>query len=438
MHLVEDGPRRILLDCGKVQGRREEVRDLNSRFPFDPAELDAVVLSHAHLDHCGNLPALIKHGYPGPIYCTPATHDLLGIVLTDSARLHEEDTRVERIVGKEAQPPADRCSHADVEQTLAQCVPIPYGHPRTILPDVELRFIDAGHVLGSAMTLLSFAHARRTWRIGFTGDLGRRGLPFLRDAEAIPECDLLLCESTYGGRRHDTREQMADKLAAIVERTAEQNGKILMPAFTLGRTQLVLYYVQTWMREGKLPRMPVYVDSPMARLIAGVCNRHGESFQVRSHPDDPPLHYIGSLEEARERTRERGAAIIIASGGMCDGGRIVQHLRWHLDDPRASLVLVSYQAPYTLGARLLEKGPTVRFHGRIWNKWLHVEQMNGFSGHADHDDLLHYLRPLAGTVGQVRLVHGEPAAGEALLPDLHKLGFENASMANRSETVRAA
>jgi metallo-beta-lactamase family protein len=438
MHLVEDGTRRFLLDCGKVQGLRDEVREQTSRFPFDPATIDAVILSHAHVDHCGNLPVLVREGFSGPIYCTPATRELLGVVLADSARIHEEDARVAHLLGRTLVPRPTHISHRDVAQTLGQCVSIPYDEPRTIASDVQLRLVDAGHVLGSAMVQLSFSHPRRTYRIGFTGDLGRRGLPFLRDAQPVPECDLLLSESTYGGRRHDTCEQMRDRLAAVVQQTAEQGGKVLLPAFSLGRTQLVLYYVQTWMRQGILPRLPIYVDSPMARLIAGVCNRYPESFQVRSHPDDPPLHYIGSVEESRHVSQERGPALIIASGGMCDGGRISQHLRYHIDDPRACLVLVSYQAPCTLGSRLLERGPTVRFHGQTWNKWLRVEQMNGFSGHADHDDLLHYLTPLAGSVRQLRLVHGEPEAGAALLPDLRRLGFEDADMASREQTVRAA
>lgn len=439
MHLIEVGSQRLLLDCGLVRGRRDEARQRNLRFPFDPATLDAVVLSHAHTDHCGNLPNLVRQGFRGPIYCTPATRDLTAIMLSDSGRVHEDDAAVAGIVApsrsEDRQPLFTR---GDALQAVDHCIPVPYEHDFAISQDVQLRFLDAGHILGSAISVLTFAHAGRTSRLTFTGDLGRRGLPFLRQPPPVPAADLLICESTYGGRRHDTLDVMAAKLSKVVRGAMARGGKVLIPAFSLGRTQVVLHFLQRWMRDGIMLRLPIYVDSPLAAEIAAVYQRYHDSFEHLPAAGLPPVHYFRSPEEAREVSMQAEPCVLVASGGMCEGGRILQHLRLHLDDPRCSIVMVSYQAPNSLGAQLLQLRPTVRFHGRNWNKWAEVVSINGFSGHADHEDFLALLGPTLGETGKIRLVHGEPPQAEALAAGLRQLGFADVTVAHREEQVRVA
>jgi metallo-beta-lactamase family protein len=427
MHLVEIGTQRLLLDCGLVHGRREESRQQNARFPFDPATLDAVILSHAHIDHCGNLPNLVRQGFRGPIFCTPATRDLATIMLKDEGgRMKDE---LEHL---------DSSFKGDVGQTIDHSIPIPYEHDFAISGEVQLRFIDAGHILGSAITVLTFHHAGRTHRLTFTGDLGRRGVPFMRSPPPVPAADLILCESTYGGRRHDTLATMASKMSKVVHGVLERGGKVLIPAFSLGRTQVVLHFLQRWMRDGILPRLPIYVDSPLAADIATVYQRYNDAFEHLPAAGLPPVHYCRSPEEAREVSMLPEPCVLVASGGMCDGGRIMSHLRLHLDDPRCSIVLVSYQAPQSLGAQLLQLRPTVRFHGRTWNKWAEIVSISGFSGHADHDDFLALLGPALPQTGKIRLVHGEPPQAEALAADLRKMGFADVAVPRREEHVRVA
>ncbi len=440
MHLVESGPHRLLLDCGLTRGGDDESRQRNRHFPFDPTSIDAVVLSHAHVDHCGNLPNLVKQGFRGPIYCTPPTRDLLDVMLSDSARIQEEDARVEgvvrgrRPVALERRPLFTRHDVAGVvEQTLA----VPYDTPFAVNPDVQLRFSDAGHILGSAIVSLLLLHAGREYRITFTGDLGRRGLPFLRDPGRVPAADLVISESTYGGKTHETLEGMAARMGDVVRRTAERGGKVLIPAFSLGRTQVVVHYLRRWMADGVLPRLPLYVDSPLATEIALVYDEHSGHLLARDEVATP-VEFIEDADDARRVTMRREPCVIVASGGMCDGGRILHHLKHHIDDPRSTVVLVSFQAQHTLGARLLERCPTVRFHGRSWNKWVEVVELKGFSGHADQADFEALLGPAAAATGRVRLVHGEPAQSEALAAQLRGLGFADVAVPDHAEVVKVA
>lgn len=434
MHLVETGPHRLLLDCGLHRGPGDEPRRRNRHFPFDPRTIDAVILSHAHVDHCGNLPNLIRQGFAGPIYCTPATRDLIAVMLHDSARIQEDDARVANLVGGRAtfdRRPLFLREH--VFQTIERCVPVEYDRAQAVNADVQLQFLDAGHILGSAVVTLQLTHAGRDYRLTFTGDLGRRGLPFLNDPTPLPAADLLICESTYGGRVHDSLPVMAERMGEIVRRTAARGGKVLIPAFSLGRTQVVLHYLHRWMAEGILPRLPIYVDSPLAAEIGLVYEEHATGL----HPgaSAPPGEFLLSQEEAWFRTTEPGPSILIASGGMCDGGRIVQHLKHHIDDPRATLVLVSYQAPHSLGHQMLQRTPTVRFHGRTWNKWLDVVDLNGFSGHADREDFRALLDACVGRTGSVRLVHGDPEQSEALAGQLRTMGFADVAVPGLEEAV---
>ncbi|MFM7150891.1 MAG: MBL fold metallo-hydrolase, partial [Gemmataceae bacterium] len=391
MHLVEVGPHRILLDCGLHRGPKEEVRALNRDFPFDPSRIDAVILSHAHIDHCGNLPNLVRQGFRGPIYCTPSTRDLISIMLADSARIQEDDAQVASMVGSRrhhgSRDPLYTRKHT--AETIHRCVPVEYETPVAINSDVEFRLIDSGHLLGSAMVHLRLHNAGREYRLTFTGDLGRRGLPYLRDPSMVPTADLIVSESTYGGKTHDTVDAMAERIGDVVRRTAARSGKVLIPAFSLGRTQIVVHYLRRWMASGVLPRLPIYIDSPLAADIDLVHEEYSQFLDADA--EEIPAEFVHSNEEAIGRTLQKDPCVIVASGGMCEGGRIVAHLKHQIDDPRSSIILVSYQAPGTLGAQLMEKSPQVRFHGRTWNKWIEVTKVDGFSGHADQVDLRHLL-----------------------------------------------
>jgi metallo-beta-lactamase family protein len=436
-HLVEIGGLKLLLDCGSS---RRAPGLTPPGFVVPPEQLDAVILSHAHTDHCGSLPRLVREGFAGPIYCTAATRDLLALMLAESARHAEEDARVLAVLGRAVEPYGpSRTARAEAWQTVQQCVVLPYDRPTEIGPGVELRLADAGHLLGSAMVHLALCDGGRDYCLSFTGDVGRPGLPLLRPPAAIPPADLVICESTYGGRNHEPPERLAEALHAVVRRTAERGGKVLVPAFSLGRTQAVVHVLQQGMLEGRVPPLPVYVDSPLAADIAGVYRAHPE--QLAETPDllhGPQVEYVRSLEESHEVGRRRGPCVLVAAGGMCEGGRILHHLKHHIDDPRCSVVLVSYQAPHTPGRRLLERGPTVRLHGRTYNKWADVIELPGFSGHAGHDDLLAMLEPLAGTARKVCLVHGEPEGAGLLARDLERRGFDEVLLPAPGEVVSVA
>jgi metallo-beta-lactamase family protein len=446
MHLLEVAGRKILLDCGLSLGHHPEARRRNRNFPFAPHEVEAVILSHAHVDHCGNLPTLVRQGFNGPVYCTPATRDLMAVMLADSAKIQEEDAAYRAVLGDAAHPESRPLyTRHDAELAVERCVAVPYGPSRQITPDVRLRFVDAGHVLGSAMVVLTMAIPGGERTLIFTGDLGRRGLPFLREPVPVPEADLLICESTYGGRTHTPLERLVEQLADVVTRTVERGGKVLVPAFSLGRAQVVVYYLQRLMDAGRVPRVPLYVDSKLACDIAEVYRRHPDcladpslSWLEQEGHEGGGVRYLRSIEDSRRLSARSEPCVIVASGGMCEAGRVLGHLQRVIDDPRCTIVLVSYQAPQSLGQKLLERGPTVRFLGRQWNKWAEVVDLNGFSGHADHNDFLSLLGPSAGRTKKVRLVHGEPAAAACLAEALRERGFDEVTVPERGETVSLA
>ncbi|MFO0808513.1 MAG: MBL fold metallo-hydrolase [Gemmataceae bacterium] len=436
MHLVEACGKRVLLDCGQSRGTRNDTAN-RAEFPFEPSGIDAVVLSHAHTDHCGFLPALVRQGFDGPIYCTAATRELTEVMLIDSARIQEERAMMAAAGGRAAVADHVPFSRADVYQTIDQCVPLNYGQPHTI-GGIQFQLLDAGHLLGSAMVSLTLDATPRPKTITYTGDLGRRSLPLHSPPEAIPPADLLLTESTYGGRAHDTIERTTELLLEIVRRTTERGGRVIVPAFSLGRTQLLLHVLQVALRNGQLDPVPIYVDSPLGTRIVDVYREFPDSLPVRNPQEflgEPEIEYIETREESQTLAGGHGPAIIVASSGMLEAGRILHHLKHVIDDPRASIVLVSFQAPFTLGARLKEKGPTIHFLNRAWNKWAEVYDLSGFSGHADRNDFRELFGPLAGAVGKVRLVHGESEQAEALATQLRTQGFTDIALAERGEPI---
>jgi metallo-beta-lactamase family protein len=445
MHLLEAGHTKVLLDCGLFQGRKEEARQRNSRFPFHAKQISAVIVSHAHIDHCGNLPTLIRHGFDGPIFCTPATRDLLAVMLVDSAKIQEEDAAHLNIARQYAEPWVEPLyTRFDVDRVLEQVVAIDYDKFREVRRGVRFKFIEAGHVLGSAMVHVVIDGEFGEHTLTFTGDLGRRTVPLLRHTAPIPPAAVLVCESTYGNRTHEPIAVTAAKLYDAINRTIDRGGKVLIPAFSLGRTQLIIHFIHRGILESRIPRVPVYVDSPLAADITGVYESHPECLDDEGRQmladgvgilGGDVVTYIREFEDSIRISHRPDPAVIIASSGMCDAGRILHHLKEHVDDPRCTIILVSYQAYGTTGRRLLEKSPTVKFLGRDWNKWLEVVHLDGFSGHADRADFLAYLGPLAGKVGKVRLIHGEREQAESLAGALRDLGFPDVGVPSPGDLV---
>jgi metallo-beta-lactamase family protein len=445
MHLLETQGRQFLLDCGLFQGRRAEARRRNSTFPFDPRSLDAVVLSHAHIDHCGNLPNLVRQGFRGPVYCTPASRDLLAVMLADSARIQEEDAAYLNRHRERGQPPVEPLYTAqDVRRTLRQAQPVRYDCPYDIGRGVEVLLVDAGHVLGSAMVALKVRADGHEHTLTFTGDLGRRGLPILRDPAPVPPAGLLISESTYGGRVHPPAEELPDRLLEVVQRTAERGGMVLIPAFSLGRTQTVVYFLHQLIQSGRLAALPVFVDSPLSADATEVFRLHPECFDEETAElleKDPDLfggrlvHYVRSVEESKRLNGLAGPCVIISASGMCETGRILHHLKHNIEDARCTVLIIGYQAPETLGRRLVEKRPEVKIHDRLYAVRAEVVVLNGFSSHADRNDFESFFAPLAQTTKKVRLVHGEPDQAAALAAALRAQGFPDVAAAAPGETV---
>jgi metallo-beta-lactamase family protein len=446
MHLLEAGSTKVLLDCGLYQGRREESRQRNARFPFHPKQIAAVLVSHAHIDHCGNLPSLIRQGFAGPIYSTPATRDLLAVMLVDSAKIQEEDAAHLNIQRQYAEPWVEPLyTRTDVDLVLNQVIAIDYDKFHEARRGVRFKFVEAGHVLGSAMVHVEVdAVDGPPHTLTFTGDLGRRSLPLLRHTAPIPPAEVLVCESTYGNRTHEPIAVTAQKLYDAVNRTIDRGGKVLIPAFSLGRTQLIIHFIHRGILDNKIPHVPVYVDSPLAADITGVYETHPECLDDEGRQmlrdgvgilGGDVVTYIREFEDSIRISRRPDPCVVIASSGMCDAGRILHYLKEHIDDPRCTVILVSYQAYGTTGRRLIEKSPTVKFLGREWNKWIEVVHLDGFSGHADRADFLAYLSPLAGQVGKVRLIHGEREQAESLAEALRDLGFRDVGVPSPGDVV---
>jgi len=411
MHLVEVAGRRILLDCGSIATGKMEDNKPPEPFPFDPTSLDAVVLTHSHHDHCGRLASLVRDGYDGPIFTHATNVELLEVLLRDSARVQEREASMARHRGgKNIEP---RFDTADAELTIDLCESLDYGESVTIGDDIELTLRDAGHILGSSMATIGWRQNERDRKLTFTGDLGRSGIDFHPPPAALPVSDYLICESTYGGELHDSVEVMAQKTGLAIRRAVREGGKILIPAFSLGRTQMVVHFLQTWMQEGIVPPLDIHVDSPLGHKFAKVYDRHPEGFSVPLRIFDD-IDWLENRDDAMDASLSPGSRIVIASGGMLEGGRILQHLKHHVDDPRCTLLMVSFQAPGTLGEKALQENDSIHFGGKRWNKWLAVEQVRGFSGHADHNDFLRAVTPLEGKTSKVMLVHGDVERAEKL------------------------
>jgi len=431
-HLLRTSRATVLLECGLFQGHRREGFVRNRTLGFDVAELDAVVLSHAHLDHSGALPMLWRHGYRGPIYATPATRDLCVPMLADSANIQAADaTHIQRLIerGVDLEPVTPLYDTNDVTDTIGLIEGLPYHREQTIAPGIDLTFLDAGHVLGSAIVVLDIEDEGRTARLAFTGDLGHARLPILRDPEIPKGVTCLITEATYGNRCHGPIGDTMGELARTITHTAARGGKIVIPTFALERAQEVVFALKQLRRSGAIPPIPVYVDSPLAVKITDVFRLHPDCISreifASLQGGDPPfdfegLRYVSDVEESKRIDEDPAPAIIIAGSGMCEGGRVLHHLRATIEDWRTTVILVGYQAEHTLGRRLAELRREVRIFGVMRPRNADVVSLDGLSAHADQTELVAFARSVRarGSLRQVVLVHGEPPALSALAAKL--------------------
>ncbi len=433
-HLLEVGKSRILLDCGLYQGRRKEAFHRNRNFAFDPSAIDALVLSHAHIDHSGNIPHLVKSGFKGKIFATTATHDLCEWMLRDSAYIQEKDVEyVNRKRRKKGQSPFEPLyTKRDAELALKRFIGIEYERPVEVAPGVTLRLEDAGHILGSASCHLDCEERDRKLRVVFTGDIGVRGRPILRDPVPPTKADYLICESTYGDRLHEPPEKLANHLLEVFERTRARGGRVLIPAFSVGRTQHIVYVLNELWNSGKLPPMPVFVDSPLACNATDVFRDHPECYDEeafsRYRNDDDlfgfhRLTYIRDVEASKALNELHVPCVIISASGMCEAGRVLHHLKRVAPDPKSTILVVGYMAPFTLGRRIADRAPRVKLFGDTYPLKAEVVSTSGFSGHADRDGLLDYLGHLDRPPHRTFLVHGELEQSEAFAEHLRKREF---------------
>jgi metallo-beta-lactamase family protein len=428
-HLVHTKHARVLLDCGLVQGRRRESIAKNRSLGLDAGSLDAVVLSHAHIDHSGALPSLMKNGFDGPIFTTPATHDLCAAMLMDAAMIQKSDANfINKLIEKgesDMEPVEPLYEEKDVVRVLERMVAVPYHRSMQVAPGVKVQFLDAGHVLGSAIVCLDVEENGKQRRLVFTGDLGRRRMPILRDPELPEGAHVLMTESTYGDRLHKPIEQLDDDLAELVAKVIGRGGKIVVPSFALERAQEIVYSLKTLKLQGRLPPVPVYVDSPLTVKITDVFRLHPECLDEEAlgmleGPGSPfefdQLKYVASKEDSQAITAADGPAIVISASGMCEAGRVLHHLKASLEDPKNCVMIVGFQAPHTLGRRLVEGRKRVKIFGVEREVRAQIAVMNGFSAHADRDDLLDYARQTRerGALEQIVLVHGDPAPMRSL------------------------
>ena len=493
MHRVETKGGRVLLDCGMFQGRRRESAEKNRKMPVDPAAVDTVVLSHAHIDHSGRIPVLTKDSFGGRVVCTRATADACEFLLRDAGHIQESDAEylnykavrnhinqlqahdrsdeeLSRLKGllkkgkdkldlEKIQEVASRYgvetidplyTVADAEHALTFLEGFPYKHEITITKDMTCRFYDAGHILGSAITIIRARENGRTLTIGFTGDLGRFGKPIINDPTRSfdPQdrnLDLLIMESTYGDRTHDPVSGMKQRLGRVVRETLDRGGSLIIPSFAFGRTQELLYTLHELYNENALPKVPVWVDSPLAINLTRVFGEHPEVYDEKAHDtflekgqnpfSFPQVRFSNTVEQSMALMRENNPHIVIASSGMCEGGRILHHLRYKIHNPNNTILVVGFMAKHTLGRRMLDEGmayeeagregpaPQMRFYGKEYPLRAHVAYLDGFSAHADKNELMRFLTESDLKVKKIAVVHGEESQSLAFAQALNQGGF---------------
>jgi metallo-beta-lactamase family protein len=441
-HLLTVGGRKILFDCGLYQGSRKKTYERNKHLPFDAAEVDALILSHAHIDHSGNIPNLVKSGFQGDIICTYATRDLCAIMLRDSAKIqHYDIAYLNKKRKRQELPPLEPFyTMEDAVESLKHFIGIGYDRPFTIFPGMSVTFHDAGHILGSAMVVLDIEGESGPKRFVFSGDLGRPDRPILRDPTFLDEADVLLVESTYGNRLHAPVAATKDKLEAVVNETCKRGGKLIVPSFAVGRTQELVYGLHQLVESRDIPKdLPIYVDSPLAIDATGIYRLHPEAydeevfqFMADDRHGDPfgfdMMRYTRTTLESKELNHLREPAVIISASGMAEAGRILHHLKNNVEDPRNTILIVGWQAPSTLGRRLVEKQPKLRILGEEYKLRAQVVTINGFSAHADRNELLEWTGHFSKKAAHTFIVHGEEDSSFALADGLRHQGYKDVTV----------
>ena len=418
MYLFEINGKRLLLECGLYQGHRDEAIERNCCFPFDPKQVDAVVLSHAHIDHCGNLPNLCKQGFEGNIYCTFATRDLASIMLVDSAEIQRSDAEfVSKKRAKQGLPPVKPLyTAADADKAIRQFVGINYDRPFPVLDGVTVTFRDAGHILGSAQVVLDVREGAKKFRYLFSGDVGRGGDDILRDPEAVTDVDYLQIESTYGGREHTPKDNANELVAKLVNETLAQKGKVIIPAFSVGRTQQIVYTLHQLTDAGQLPKLPIFVDSPLSVNATEIFRLHPECFndtvfkflREKANPFGMEnLTYIREVAHSMKLNDLKDSAIIISASGMAEAGRIRHHLKNNIGDPKNLILFIGYCAEHTLGAQIVAGKNTVNIFGLPVAVKARIASIDSFSGHADKNELRRYVEKISGDLKVISCIHGE-------------------------------
>jgi metallo-beta-lactamase family protein len=425
MHELRVNGKRFLLDCGLFHGRRKQAEEINRNFPFPPSSVDAVILSHAHIDHSGNLPTLFKSGFRGPIYATPPSADLCDAMLRDSAYLQEKDAAFlnKRSLRRMTVDPTAEMVEVkplytveDAEQALKSFSNVPTYTPTHLDSVLSFESYNVGHMLGSTAILLHYHYQGKRIRLIYSGDIGRPKTEIIRGPDVMPSADYLIMECTYGDRLHQDIGRVADKLADIVSRTCARGGKIIVPAFAVGRTQQLVLLLHKLSNEGRIPHIPIFVDSPLAVNVTDIFRKHAECFDSETRQfllegEDPfgfqALRYVREVSESKALNDLRGPFVIISASGMCEAGRILHHLRHNISDPRNTILITGFQAENTLGKKIVDKMEEVPIFGEPVRLKAEVAKLNELSGHADQRELLDWIEPMAKGLKKIFLVHGE-------------------------------
>lgn len=445
MHILESNGKKILIDCGLFQGRREESNQRNRNLPFEPQSIERLVLSHAHIDHSGNIPTLVKNGYGNTIYSTFATRDLCLVMLKDSAYLQEKDAEYLNKRNRKKKVPIITPLYTveEAEKSLELFKGVGYNRFFYITSNIRVAFYDAGHILGSALIFFEILENRKRTRLLYAVDLGRRNLPILRDPVQVKDVDYLILESTYGSRVHEDFSTTKDSLAQTINTTYRRGGKVIVPAFALERTQELLYCLHLLEKDGRIPKLPVYVDSPLAVNVTEIFKLHPECFDKETkaiiEKDElfglKDINYITEVKDSKKLNRLEEPCIIIAGSGMCEGGRILHHLKNTIEDSKNTILVVGYMAGNTLGRKIVEKYPKVRIFGEEYSLKSEVVVFDTFSAHADKNGLLRYVEQAQENLRGIFLVHGEEKESQALKGSIEALGIQNVRIPDRGEEV---
>jgi metallo-beta-lactamase family protein len=445
--LMEVNGAKILLECGLFQGKRADTYQFNQSFQFSPKEIDALLLSHAHIDHSGNIPNLVKQGYSNRIFATSATVSLAEIMLRDSGYIQESDIQyVNKKRARRGEPPVEPLyTYEDAEIACDLFTPVEYNHTFEVVKGVNVTYVDSGHILGSASIILDIDENGNKKRLWFSGDIGRDRLPLLRDPVMPVKADYMIMECTYGDKNHRDPETAFQEFREVTMKTIARGGKIIIPAFAVGRTQELVYFLNQMMAANDIPPIPIYVDSPLAVNASDIFKKYAFLFdeetqrfiQEGNHKalTSPNLFYTRSVEESKKINEVKGPAIIISASGMAEAGRILHHLRNNIENPLNTIMIVSWQAPHTLGRRLAERQKTIRIFGQLFERRAEVATIGGLSAHAGQDKLLQYVLGTRTTLKGLYLVHGEEDAAQALMNKLEENHIAPVYFPDRSDYV---